>query len=262
MTPERPHVSDPRPAGESSTLSAAEAERQFFDGFVAEEGAFDPFTPHGWNTLRKAFRKMTPAIASSRLLDIGCGTGSSLRVYEGRFEHYAGVDLSPASIDAARRKSPAHEWLIADACQLPFADGSFETVAFSSVLHHLPDMALGLSEAYRVLKPGGVVFAFDPNILHPAMALFRHPRSPLYSSKGVSPNERPLHPATLRAAFESAGFQSIRQRCQSEIGYRQVAPRAINALIGAFNIVDAVWERIGLGRFFGTFVLTSGVKPQ
>src|SRR5262249_12950872 len=144
----------------------------------------------------------------------------------------------------------------------PFAAGGFDVVAFSSVLHHMPDFPAALAEARRVLRPGGRAFAFDPNLLHPAMALFRHPRSPLYTAAGVSPAERPLAPRALRAAFQAAGFVRLRQRGQSDIPYRSVAPKLLNAAIGAYNACDRLWERVGLGRWFGTFVVTCGCKPE
>ena len=196
------------------------------------------------------------------LLDLGCGTGQSRRVYDGTFARYTGADLSPAAIAAARAAFPADEWVVADACRLPFEDGRFDVVAFSSLLHHIPDFPAAVREGFRVLKPGGVPFAFDPNVFHPAMALFRHPRSPLYLSQGVSPNERPLRPTVLRSAFEAAGFGDVRQRCQSDIPYRKVAPRLLNAALSAYNVADWVWEAAGLGRWFGTFVITCGTKPR
>ena len=63
----------------------------------------------------------------------------------------------------------------------------------------------------------------------------------------MSPNEAPLLPAALRRAFEDAGFVEIRQRCQSDIPYREVAPRLINACLSLYNAADSVFERIGLG---------------
>jgi len=204
---------------------------------------------------------MVPGGRIGRLLDVGCGTGQSRQVYADRAAGYVGIDLSFEALSRARRKGPAGCWGQADAGRLPFADGSLDVVAFSSVLHHIPDPVPALREARRVLKPGGRAFAFDPNLLHPAMALFRWPRSPFYVAEGVSPNESPLRPATLRRAFAAAGFEALRQRCQSGIAYREVAPRGMNALLGAYNAADRAFEAIGLGRWFGTFVLTCGRKP-
>src|SRR5205085_1793037 len=167
---------------------------------------------------------------------------------------------SAEAVAAARARFPESEWLTADARALPFAANCFDVVAFSSVLHHIPDFPAALREALRVLRPGGRAFAFDPNLLHPAMALFRHPRSPLYSLQGVSPDERPLLPAVLRRAFRDAGFIDLRQRGQSDIPYRYVAPRLLNAALSLYNAGDWLWEHAGLGRWFGTFVVTCGRK--
>jgi ubiquinone/menaquinone biosynthesis C-methylase UbiE len=243
------------------STNVSESEARYFDLLVKEKGDFDPFAPRGWRTIAMRFSEMVPSGQLARLLDIGCGTGHSRQVYADRMAGYVGIDLSFEALSRARRAAPAARWSEADANRLPFADASFETVAFSSVLHHIPDFGPALFEARRVLKPGGSVFAFDPNLLHPAMALLRWPKSPFYLSEGVSPNEAPLLPGTLRRAFTAAGFIDVRQRCQSGIPYREVAPRLINACLSLYNAADWAFDRIGLGRWFGTFVLTAGRNP-
>jgi ubiquinone/menaquinone biosynthesis C-methylase UbiE len=244
------------------TSIALDSEREFFDRYVADHGAFNPFQTRGWETLARRFREMAAPAPTDRLLDIGCGTGLSRSVYAGAVGSYLGVDLSPAAIEAARSEYPNDEWQVADACRLPFEDESFDVVAFSSVLHHIPDFPRAVGEARRVLRPGGAAYAFDPNLLHPAMALFRHPNSPAYIADGVSPNERPLLPTVLATAFRRAGFRRVRQRGQSDIPYRYVAPKLLNAALTAYNVCDWAWEHVGLGRWFGTFVITCGRKPQ
>jgi ubiquinone/menaquinone biosynthesis C-methylase UbiE len=236
----------------------ADRERAYFDQLVRDRGDFNPFADRGWRTLARRFEEFIAPSRPVDLLDVGCGTGQSRQIYERHAGRYVGVDLSPGAIEVARARFPRSAWLVADACSLPIPDASFDVVAFSSVLHHIPDFGRALAEARRVLRPGGWAFAFDPNLLHPAMALFRHPRSPLYSSQGVSPDERPLTAGTLRRAFLAARFTDLRQRAQSDIPYRQVAPRLLNAALGAYNAGDWVWQSVGLGRWFGTFVITAG----
>ncbi len=48
-----------------------------------------------------------------------------------------------------------------DAKRLPYADGSFATVASNSIVHHIPDPSQVLGEAWRVLAPGGLIFIRD-----------------------------------------------------------------------------------------------------
>jgi ubiquinone/menaquinone biosynthesis C-methylase UbiE len=240
----------------------AATEASYFDGLVETEGEFNPFAESGWQTLRDKFEQFVAPAFGLRILDIGCGTGQSRKLYVDHAKNYVGVDLSAAALEVARGKFPENQWLCCDARTLPFENGSFDIVAFSSVLHHIRDFEVALKEAERVLVPDGAAFAFDPNLLHPAMALFRHPRSPLYTSKGVSPNEAPLLPKRLHRGFEAAGFVQIRQRSQSDIAYREVAPRALNAALSTYNFIDHWFERVGFGRWFGTFVITSGRKAR
>lgn len=234
---------------------------EVFDRLVQEGGDFNPFTDRGWQTLARRFAAAVPGGPGLRVLDVGCGTGQSLRIYRERAGLYVGIDLSLGALRVAESRFGAAAWMQADALRLPFQDGSFDVAAFSSVLHHIGDRAGALAEAQRVLRPGGWAFAFDPNLLHPAMLLFRHPGSPLYSSQGVSPDEQPLLPSALRRDFAGAGLAAIGQRCQSDIPYRKVAPRGLDSLLGIYNRADWLWEKIGLGRWFGTFVVTWGRKP-
>ncbi len=172
--------------------SVSQVESEYFNNHVAQAGEFNPFTPAGWETLGRRFAEWLPFQEQVDLLDVGCGTGQSKQVYDPSLRSYTGIDLSTEAIRQARHNHPDGSWVRGDACQLPFGDQQFDVVAFSSVLHHIPHFESALKEAARVLKPNGWAFAFDPNILHPAMALFRHRKSPFYNPNGVSPNEQPL----------------------------------------------------------------------
>jgi SAM-dependent methyltransferase len=200
-------------------------DREYFDRFVEDHGDFNPFTDDGWDVLRERFREASGGRRGLRVLDVGCGTGRSRRIYADQAGRYIGIDLSRGALTVANARAGEHAWLQADALHLPIAPDSLDVVAFSSVLHHVPDMEAALTSATRVLRPGGLVFAFDPNIFHPAMLLFRHPRSPLYRPEGVSPDERPLRPGVLRKVFEHAGLVRIAQRCHLglETGFRPVS---------------------------------------
>ncbi len=185
-----------------------EREASFFDGLVAECGDFNPFAERGWRTLARKFAACIGEPRKLEILEIGCGTGHSRRLYTQFAKAYVGVDLSRASLRLGRIQHPGDALLCADACRLPLRDASFDVVAFSSLLHHVPDYSLPLLEAHRVLRSDGLAFSFDPNVWHPAMALFRHPRSPLYTAQGVSPNERPLSRAPYATRFAMPVWKS------------------------------------------------------
>jgi ubiquinone/menaquinone biosynthesis C-methylase UbiE len=102
--------------------------------------------------------------AGEAVLDVGCGTGTlALEVYRrvGGTGHVAGVDPGPRQIARARAKMKRAgfhiDFQIGVIEQLGFADGSFDVVLSTLIMHHLPDdvKCQGLSEIIRVLKPGG-----------------------------------------------------------------------------------------------------------
>ena len=99
------------------------------------------------------------AVGVRRVLEIGVGTGLTLRHYPATAEVTA-VDLCPAMLARAERLVargvPARVTLqLADAERLPFADGSFEMVVLPFVVSVTPEPARLLDEARRLLAPGG-----------------------------------------------------------------------------------------------------------
>src|SRR4051812_39794097 len=110
-------------AAAAATDEAREREREFFDRLIADQGDFNPFTDRGWDTIRRRFVDMAAPQRDEVLLDLGCGTGQSRRLYVDSIARYIGADLSPGAIATARAHFPDSEWLVADATRLPFPDG-------------------------------------------------------------------------------------------------------------------------------------------
>ena len=101
----------------------------------------------------------------ARVLEIAAGTGVVTRQLASVLAPHVAVvatDLNQAMLDeaAARGTSRPVEWRQADAMQLPFPDGSFDAVVCQFGVMFFPDKPKALSEARRVLKPGGV-FLFN-----------------------------------------------------------------------------------------------------
>ena len=96
-----------------------------------------------------------------RVLELACGTGivtqEILRTLPAGASLVA-TDLNEAMIAVARPTlgaDPRVALSVADACALPFGDGSFDAMACQSGLMFVPDKVKALQEARRVLKPGG-----------------------------------------------------------------------------------------------------------
>jgi ubiquinone/menaquinone biosynthesis C-methylase UbiE len=103
-----------------------------------------------------------------RVLEIGCGTGNvTTRVKRAApAAEVIGTDPDPHALARAQRKVSGLAGVRferAYAQELPFADGEFDRVLSSMMLHHLDDevKAAAAVEMYRVLRPGGIVHIVD-----------------------------------------------------------------------------------------------------
>lgn len=99
------------------------------------------------------------------VLEIACGTGIVTKRLRERLDPAVPLvasDLSKAMLEYARAKIalPGIEWREADACNLPFADGSFGAVVCAFGVMFVPDKTAAFREARRVLRAGGT-FLFN-----------------------------------------------------------------------------------------------------
>lgn len=121
-----------------------------------------------------------------RLLDFGCGPGTismglAKAVEPGEFH---GIDMEESQIDIARSVAQAGGYgnaafHVGDVTALPFEDDYFDVAFCHTVLTHVPNTAAALSEAKRVLKPGGLIFS----------------RELIVSSSFIEPGEEKTRPA-------------------------------------------------------------------
>lgn len=93
-----------------------------------------------------------------RLLDAGAGSGASTRVFDREGRETVALDISGEML----RENGAINRIQADFDRLPFADRSFDGVAFTASLFLTPDPDTAAEEAHRVVRPGGTVGAVAP----------------------------------------------------------------------------------------------------
>lgn len=126
-----------------------------------------------WTCAENEFREvMVRALADhpfSRVIDVGCGTGSLLMALHWRFPtaHLTGLDADASSLRLAAGKlagaGAVVDLLPADARHLPFPNDSADAITCSLFFHHLDDEAkvTVLREIRRCLSPGGLVVIAD-----------------------------------------------------------------------------------------------------
>jgi len=143
-------------------------------------------------------RKIVLKHAQGKLLDVGCGDNRLVREYG----NGVGVDI--------------YDWgdvdvLIEDAGKLPFGDNTFDTVAFVASLNHIPNRQEALREAYRVLRPGGLLLI---TMIHPFISFVWHKLVQRYdpdqSERGMKAGEvYGLTSRQVRGLIRVCGFEYI-----------------------------------------------------
>lgn len=100
-----------------------------------------------------------------RVLEVGCGTGHWLRLLAEKGIRVAGVDPSGHMLAHARARAPGAALAHGRAEHLPWADQRFERVFCINAFHHFEDKVRFLTEARRVLAPGGqmMTIGLDPH---------------------------------------------------------------------------------------------------
>lgn len=104
-----------------------------------------------------------------RILDIGCGTGTLIRMIRRKYPDVEifGLDPDPKALARAKRKNSRSKFTIwfdkGFSDELPYPSSSFDRVCSSYMLHHMSEREKEgtFAETYRVLKPGGSFHMLD-----------------------------------------------------------------------------------------------------
>ncbi len=116
---------------------------------------------------REKIVKLLGLKPEEKLLDVGCGTGSLLKVAKRLYpdNQMFGIDIDKNVLEIARRKlvSTGVQLINSGAENLPFPDKSFDAVVSTLIFHHLPAeiKRKALLEIRRVLKPNGRFLLVD-----------------------------------------------------------------------------------------------------
>jgi SAM-dependent methyltransferase len=123
----------------------------------------------------REIRREALASATGRTVDLGAGTGANLPLFPAAVSELVLVEPDPHMLRKLRPRlgdAPVPTEVVqAGAEALPFEDAGFDTAVFTLVLCTVPDPAAALTEAARVLKPGGkLLFVEHVRSRHPDLA--------------------------------------------------------------------------------------------
>ncbi|MHB8541472.1 MAG: class I SAM-dependent methyltransferase [Candidatus Acidiferrales bacterium] len=107
----------------------------------------------------RLLRLIAPS-GNERALDVACGPGTLARIFAPRVRSIAGLDLTPAMLERARKDAAENHIenfhaLRGNALGMPFRDETFDLVVTSYSIHHLPDAVAAIREIARILKRDG-----------------------------------------------------------------------------------------------------------
>ena len=159
------------------------------------------------------------------VLEVACGPGLGLGCLAARARWVVGGDYTGRLVRLARQHYGSRLPLVQlDGQRLPFSDGSFDVVLMCEALYYLPDQALFVAEARRVLRPGGHLLIVSVN---PKWLDFNP--SP-FSTKYLDADE-------TRRMLERAGFDAAMSGA-----FRAVAPSARDRVV---SVVKRAAVRLG-----------------
>lgn len=124
---------------------------------------------------RDRMSKMCAAARPERVLDAACGTADqllSLKNFLPPHTKVVGFDLLEKMLrrgqSKCRNKNKPAAWSLGDGSLMPFQDNSFDAVTISWGLRNMPTIESFLSEAFRVLRPGGTLWVLEFSAPSPA----------------------------------------------------------------------------------------------
>lgn len=199
-------------------------EAEDFRGFVE-----DTLRPGG---LELTARNMAASglAAGSRVLDVGCGCGKTVKFLRDELGMTAcGVDKSASMIANGLLLDETLDIREGVAERLDFADGSFDAVVAECVFCLLPDKEQALAEFCRVLKPGGKLIMSD--------LYLREPSAEPVSLSAVTCLQSLMTEKEIRRLAAGEDFQNLHwQDCRDEyVGF-------LGDLIFGFDSVQGFWQ--------------------
>jgi SAM-dependent methyltransferase len=182
----------------------------------------------------------------TRLLDVGCGAGEAVGLARARDAEAFGVDRDPAT-DAATRATSVR----GDLTALPVREGSVDVVLAECVLCLVPDRQRALTEARRVLKPGGRLALSDivvegdlPSLPEPVVRALCLERSRSRTEMVTAVEDAGFAVEDVRDHREA--LLAMREQVKDRVDYERLLPllgdRGVDLLDGVEELETATEE--------------------
>ncbi len=160
-----------------------------------------------------------------QVLEVGCGTGRWLAELWPVAHQVYGLDLSPGMLRQARQRDARFRLTCGRATRLPFPQAAFDLVFCVNALHHFDSPRVFISEARRLLRPGGalVVVGMDPHTGRDDWYLYRYFEGTLEADLARFPSG-----GTILEWMIASGFDRVEWRIAEHITHHFVGREVLN----------------------------------
>jgi len=197
------------------------------------------------------------------ILDVACGKGASTRHLTRYYapSNVTGINISEKQLQTCRVNAPECRFLMMDACDLDFDDESFDNIICVEAAFHFNTRQDFMSEAWRVLKPGGTFVLSDILFINKT---FEDTMRSMTGQNYVADIEE------YRSQFLAAGFDNVEvidatQQCWKEFWQHYHTFMCRSLLAGEMS--RPAFNRIMTGFYYLSagirhYVLVSARKPE
>ncbi len=146
------------------------------------------------------------------VLELACGNGTYSKILLTNASHLTATDLSEEMVKVTKNRLKDAKNVkveVADSMQLPYENGSFDSVFMANLLHIVPDYEKIVEETYRVLKPNGKIYVLDftsegMTFLNKMKMIYRYLKT--YGKPSSSAKKPKFSPNDMKELLESKNF--------------------------------------------------------
>ncbi|MFJ5117481.1 class I SAM-dependent methyltransferase [Kitasatospora sp. NPDC088548] len=212
------------------------SELDLAEGYASWSAVYDSLPSSYIEVEEPVLHGILDTLPAGTALDAACGTGRQTGALVSRGHRTIGVDQSPEMLAKARERVPQAEFRVGRLESLPLEDDSVDLAVCSLAMTHLPDLAAGVAELARVVRPGGRIIVSD---LHPFVIALQGQCVFVHDSEQLAFVRNHVHlPGRYLEAFTGAGLRV--RACHEPLFNGSLAPGGYEEFIA--DAARAAWD--------------------